>query len=114
MEPAPRKSDVGALDEAVVNGGDTGVGVVVVWGWPRPKPGVTPVSGGSDGWTGTPVGKDKLVSGIEAKSDDRKFRPSMATGISDDTVNSSGVEKGPGGVTKNSLRNCEKWPKGPS
>jgi hypothetical protein len=105
---------VAGTDEVLVDGGVTGVGVDGAGGKPRPNPGIVPEFNDVDGCIGTTVGGDKLVSGTEAKSAARKFRPSMATGISEETVSSNGVEKGPGGDAKNSFRYLAKWPKGPS
>jgi hypothetical protein len=85
----PIEAVVGTGDIEIVGGGiATSGGVGVGRATPRPKPG-------------------SEVTGIDAKSPVLKFNASIATGISEDTVNNAGKAGGAGETEKNSFRNLE-------
>ena len=111
----PIETVVGAGEVPVVTGGLNDAVGGVTGGSPMPNPGLGDVAiGGTNGWTGTAVGGDRLLSGIDAKFPSRKFKATIATGISDDTVSKRGAENSTGCVVKNSFRNFENCPRGPS
>ena len=60
------------------------------------------------------MGGERLTSGIDVNSSPRKLSATIETGISEDTVNKSGVLKATGCVPKRSLMYFENCRRGPS